>query len=261
MTFYDWDPLARAGLFGGIFIVSLIAILWLWYDSSSGDNASRWYWRVGASLLVALTIPAVFLGAANLDSSKENLLNIFAWVCIGCGVAALLVVAAYAVWGDDAGGESPFELSGEATRVGGASPFAGGFEGNGFGSGATSSPTVMLPPEKPAPEKAAEAYLFVKDGPDKGRRFGLTDAVLIGRGETCAVVLSDRRVSSQHAQVKQASGNYVFLDMKSSNGSFLVVNGREQPLRTSQVLVDGDVLRLGQTLLEFVDTRKAARRP
>lgn len=251
MTFYDWDPLARAGLFGGIFIVSLIAILWLWYDSSAGGNANRWYWRIAASLLVVLTIPAVFLGAANLDSSKESLLNIFAWVCIGCGVVALFTVAAYATWGrEPATDETPFELSGEATRVASFAPAAD-----------TASPTVALPPEPKGPDKPVDAYLFVKDGPDKGRRFGLSEAVLIGRAGTCGVVLSDNRVSSQHAQVKETSGNYVFLDMKSSNGSYLVVNGREQPLRTSQVLVDGDVLRLGQTLLEFVDTRKAARRP
>ena len=247
MTFYDWDPLARAGLFGGIFIVSLIAILWLWYDSSASDNADRWYWRIAASLLVVLTIPAVFLGAANLDSSKESLLNIFAWICTGCGAVALLTVVAYAVWGRETAGPEPLELSGEATRVA------------SFAPAEPAPPTVALPSEPKRPEKPVEAYLFVKDGPDKGRRYALDEAVLIGRAESCGVVLSDSRVSSQHAQVKQTSGNYVFLDMKSSNGSYLVVNGREQPLRTSQVLVDGDVLRLGQTLLEFVDTRKAAR--
>ena len=41
MTFIDWDPLARAALFGGIFLVSLFAVLWVWYDTSVRTSDPR----------------------------------------------------------------------------------------------------------------------------------------------------------------------------------------------------------------------------
>jgi pSer/pThr/pTyr-binding forkhead associated (FHA) protein len=86
------------------------------------------------------------------------------------------------------------------------------------------------------------------------------DVVVIGRGNGCAVTLDDRRVSSQHAQVKETGDQFVFTDLQSTNGSFLVVGGRDEPIRSSQVLVDGDEIRLGQTVLEFVDTPRGRRR-
>jgi len=248
VTFIDWDPLGRAGLFGGIFLVSLFAALWLWYDSSGGRDDSRWTWRIFASLLVALTIPAVFLGAANLDQNRETLLNVFAWVAMGTGAAALVTVAAYATTGRSAGawpvqagdGDTlPFERSSELPP---APPVP---------------PTVAEPQKPRAP---ALAYFFVKDGPDQGKQFPLYEVAIVGRSEGCAVALDDKRVSREHAQVKRNGGSFVFTDMESVNGSYLIVEGREERIRSSQVLVDGDRLRVGQTVLEFVEARGGRRR-
>jgi hypothetical protein len=247
MDFIDWDPMARAGLFGAIFLVSLFAVLWLWYDGSGGQSEGRWYWRIAASVLVALTIPAVVLGAANLDSDREDLMNILAWVAFGAGAFALLTVGSYAVWGR--------ELAEELAPQ--PEPFAN------FVEPPTLTPAVRDEPPtlRPAPPASpAEAYFFVKAGPDKGKQYAIHDVATIGRGENCVIAVGDRRVSSEHAQVKRSDGAYVFFDLGSTNGSFLIVEGRDQQIRSPQVLVDGDEIRIGHTVLAFVDTRGNGKR-
>lgn len=242
MTFYEWDSIERAALFGGIFLVSLFAVLWVWYDSSLPGRQDAVLWRSGLSALVALTVPAVFMGAANLDPSRETLLNTLGWLGIGAGVAALAGVAAYAIWGR-AG--VPFVESVTLPPV-----------------TVTPPPTVRAAPapQPPAKVEVPRAYLFVKAGPDQGRQFPLPDSARIGRGSDCTIVLDDRRVSGEHALVKHANEQFVFTDLHSANGSFLVVEGREEPIRGSQVLLNGDTVRVGHTLLEFVDVRNGRGR-
>ena len=246
MNFIDWEPVQRALIFSGIFLLSLLAVLWLLYDVFSRRGTQRWTWLGLSGFFVVLTIPAVFLGAANLEESRETLLNLFSWLAIAGGVAALLTVFAYLALGRTA--QVP-ELA-HMPYTPGPTVFAS--------PEPVSPPTMRGPAAPPAPIKA-DAYFFVKAGPDKGKQYPLVNTVTIGRGAACSITLDDRRVSSEHAQVKQSSGGYVFTDLRSSNGSFLVVEGRDEPIRTSQLLVDGDEIRLGHTVFEFVDTRRGQR--
>ena len=240
MAFIDWDPLARAAIFGGIFLVSLFAVLWVWYDTSLRPGANGWYWRIGATLLIVLTVPAVVLGAANLDADRETWLNVAAWLSIGAGAAALLAVLSYGVWGRaEVYQPAPMPMP---------EPSPTEFD--------PATPPAPAPPAPPRPQKPADAYLFVKDGPDKGRQFPVDGTTIIGRSSPSTVVLDDHRVSGQHAQVKRSGTGFVFTDLNSSNGSFLVVEDREAEIRGSQELVDGDRVRLGRTILEFIDARK-----
>ena len=255
MDFYSWDTPIRAAVFGVIFLASLFGVLWVWYDTSGAGSERGWSWRLGGSLLVLGTLPAVVVGAANLDQDQERLLTILGWAAIGCGTGAVLTVAAYAVWGrtvqpvfredDDWAAQGDGDLTIPAASRPGADP------------GLTLPGTPRVGSTAGA---QADAYFFVKSGPDKGKQFPLTDLVTIGRGPGCAIVLSDRRVSGEHAQVKREAGNWVFLDLRSSNGSYLVVEGDDRPLRSAQTLLHGDEIRLGHTLLEFIDTSTGSRR-
>jgi FHA domain len=251
MTFIDWDPLVRAAVFGGAFLVALFATLWVWYDSSGRQDEARWLWRGTLSALVLPTIPAVVAGAANLDVGDETLLNVLAWIALGSTVATLVVVAVYGLVG----------------RVAPQPVFSGAtFPGQGqrtFDATVADAPlTIPAPrsPARPVTQRPAEAYLFVKGGPDKGKQFPIHDVLTIGRGTHCSVALDDRRASSEHAQVKMNGGGCVFTDLGSTNGSFLIVEGREEQIRGSQPLVDGDELRIGHTLIEFVSTARDRRR-
>jgi len=76
------------------------------------------------------------------------------------------------------------------------------------------------------------------------------DLTTIGRRQA-DIILDDPKVSSSHAEIRKEEGQYVFLDMGSTNGSF--VNRRP----ASKVpLVDQDVIEIGMTTLcFFADTR------
>jgi hypothetical protein len=80
-----------------------------------------------------------------------------------------------------------------------------------------------------------------------GRRLPLTEATMtMGRMSDCDIVVADPRVSREHAEIKPAGHGFAVTDLGSMNGT--VVNGapvREHPL------VDGDEIRLGNTVLRF----------
>jgi len=89
--------------------------------------------------------------------------------------------------------------------------------------------------------------LYVIRGRDQGARFELESPVLtLGRDATNSVQVHDTEVSRTHAQLRRTGDSYTITDQKSSNGTF--VNGR--PV-TEQVLVSGDQLQVGGTLMLY----------
>lgn len=102
----------------------------------------------------------------------------------------------------------------------------------------------------------AEAYLFVRAGPDKGMKISLRGTTTLGRSAACRAVLADRRISDAHARIKQVDGEFIYLDELSSNRSFLRTPAGEVELTTPHRLLDGDSIRLGRTVIQFIDTRK-----
>lgn len=92
------------------------------------------------------------------------------------------------------------------------------------------------------------AVLAVTKGPAAGQVFELSreSATSIGRGYSNDIVLDDASVSSQHCRIRPESTGFVLHDLDSTNGTF--VNER----RTSRhLLAEGDVIRLGETAIEF----------
>lgn len=98
-----------------------------------------------------------------------------------------------------------------------------------------------------------DATLRVVAGPDTGRIIPIDDPItIIGRDETCHVALDDPRVSTRHAMVYFAGGEFRVRDLDSTNGSLL--NG--SPL-TEFAFQDGDDLRVGKSVVRLViDFRK-----
>jgi serine/threonine protein kinase len=92
--------------------------------------------------------------------------------------------------------------------------------------------------------------LVVIAGPDKGRTFPIPDVdpLLVGRSKTTETKLNDPHVSRVHCQVQIEDGKAMLTDSGSAAGTF--VNGKkvaQQQLRT------GDVIKVGDTQLKFVD--------
>jgi DNA-binding NtrC family response regulator len=108
-------------------------------------------------------------------------------------------------------------------------------------------------PATAAPEAALLRPALVLAFPHDGRRSTQTRAVprggvLLGRGAPFFdVPFDDPGMSAQHAEVRTEGGVAVVRDLGSETGTGL--NG--QPLRGTHALVQGDVLRMADTLVVF----------
>jgi pSer/pThr/pTyr-binding forkhead associated (FHA) protein len=87
-----------------------------------------------------------------------------------------------------------------------------------------------------------EIWLVVRDGPDAGREWRVSEQLVIGRAGSADVVLSDPTISRRHAAVSTQGETAVVEDLDSSNGTY--VNGK--PVAEGSRVVGGDVIRLGR---------------
>lgn len=98
----------------------------------------------------------------------------------------------------------------------------------------------------PVPVVKQEEYfhLFVLDGPQSGRVFQLDGfPVVVGRRESCDIVLADNSISRRHARLEFVNGAWLLTDLGSTNGTF--VNG----IRVNKKeLEPGDAIKFGSTL-------------
>lgn len=93
-------------------------------------------------------------------------------------------------------------------------------------------------------EEAKRGVLTIMTGPEAGRVYALPDAgvLVLGRGADCQLRFDDASVSGHHAQIARIGGVYVFVDQRSTNGSFVNDVRAQGPLH----LADGDRIRVGQ---------------
>jgi hypothetical protein len=90
------------------------------------------------------------------------------------------------------------------------------------------------------------------------RSFGLVPGVFVlGRDESCDVVVDDTLASRRHAQLRVDPMECSLLDLASANGTW--VNGER--LSGQRVLAAGDWITLGRTEVHFVDGTRAAPPP
>lgn len=94
------------------------------------------------------------------------------------------------------------------------------------------------------------AYLAFKDGAQTLLHPLKERITHIGRGTGAEIRIEEQHVSRDHAIVVRHGRYARLLDNRSSNGTFL--NGRKV-IATS--LQDGDVIRLGPVVLQFVEVR------
>jgi len=94
----------------------------------------------------------------------------------------------------------------------------------------------------------SSACLIQYSGDTLGRRYLLdVPEITIGRSYVNGIMIHDDSVSRQHVKII-LSGNVVSIeDLGSSNGTFI----HDEPVKTRTILIDGDILRLGNILLKF----------
>ena len=100
------------------------------------------------------------------------------------------------------------------------------------------------------------AYLVIRDGESWSTIFQLIPGktTTIGRASTNQIVLSDDRCSRTHAEVYYNSGDWYVRDLNSRNGTYL----NADPVTTDTRLEVGQILRIGKTLLYFVENVQQA---
>jgi hypothetical protein len=87
-------------------------------------------------------------------------------------------------------------------------------------------------------------------GLDQGERFDLIGGLSIGRSRDADVQIEDRYASGIHARVFNREGRTFVEDMSSTNGTLL----NDAELKGEAELVDGDVVRIGDTEFRFEES-------
>lgn len=94
-----------------------------------------------------------------------------------------------------------------------------------------------------APGGASLAYLVLEDG----QRLAIgEEPVIIGRLESCTIVVEDSSVSRHHAEVRRIEDGVILVDLDSTNGTR--VNGARV---ARHELVDGDQISVGAATFSF----------
>jgi serine/threonine protein kinase len=115
---------------------------------------------------------------------------------------------------------------------------------------------ISLPPDAEldtaSPTPAISAQLLITSGMLAGREFALAGEVRIGRRRDNDIMLPDLQVSGHHAHIAVGDEGAILADVGSRNGTF--VNDRR--IREPYRLQDGERIRMGQTELLFIETKK-----
>lgn len=74
-----------------------------------------------------------------------------------------------------------------------------------------------------------------------------TPDLVIGRDQTCDLILDEKTVSAEHARLSYHHGNWWVEDLHSRNGTLLNL----ELVNTPAVMTSGDELQLGQVMLQI----------
>ena len=89
-------------------------------------------------------------------------------------------------------------------------------------------------------------WLVPLQGPNRGELFTLSPNNTIGTDPTCNIVLTDKFMSSKHAEIKAEHGMWILRDSGSTNGTY--VNNRRVDRHE---LVDNDFIKFGSAMVKF----------
>lgn len=251
--FVDMDDTLRALLFGGLFLVALAAVLWTVYDAQARGRTTGWsiVWWVAGGTGTMLVLPALIINAFQLDTSEQDLIDPLSYLGIVGVVLALLCTAGYFVTtaGDYRGGTETIEIQPEPD------------------SSFLRTEPIVLEDDYQEPKTMVMrrptsrlASFWIASGPRRNTQFPLAEITNIGRsGQTNEIILADESVSGEHARVRFDAERkaFVFRDLDSTNGSWLVTPEGRAKIEAPHVLKDGDLIEVGSTTLVFKEVADA----
>lgn len=97
-------------------------------------------------------------------------------------------------------------------------------------------------------QKGEDAPLIIAQaGPLNGQRWSIQNKLIIGRDQSCNIVIADRQVSRHHAEIVPAEQGVIVRDLGSKNGTHC--NGKI--IQASTLLQDGDIFQIA-FIQEFI---------
>ena len=90
-------------------------------------------------------------------------------------------------------------------------------------------------------------------GPDK-------PIVTIGRATDCTIRSSKKSVSRRHAELRYEGGSCKLVDLDSSNGTYIIMNGERQPVLSAQSLSHNDEVWCGDFILYYYESDERGQR-
>jgi hypothetical protein len=143
--------------------------------------------------------------------------------------------------GGDARGWSPTRpASGNPAHPGVGDPTAAPADATGLHSASTLGPADLL-------NRAPRLVVERAPGHEPGMIYDLGGDVVLGRGDTAEIRLSDPFASSRHARVYEQGRILVVEDLGSTNGTYL----NEELLDGPRPLHPGDRVRIGDSEFAF----------
>jgi len=103
-----------------------------------------------------------------------------------------------------------------------------------------------------APPSCPAAVLVVESETQAERSLALKPITAIGRGRDNHVVIDDPFASANHAIVTWRDNAWWVEDLESHNGTYL----NDERVGKPQLLVHGDRIRIGETILQFHDSSR-----
>ena len=80
-----------------------------------------------------------------------------------------------------------------------------------------------------------------------GRHVPLVGKLVVGRDQSCDIVLDNKLVSKKHALIQKIKDDFFIADLDSTNGTF--VNKDRVPEGKYVKLESGDKIKIGKTIL------------
>lgn len=107
------------------------------------------------------------------------------------------------------------------------------------------------------------AYIVLRGGARTGKVYRLGAETIIGRKPAAerretAITIAEEAVSRLHAKVRHEDGRFVYWDLASANGSFLVKPDRSRErILAPHPLEDGESIELGDIRVTFIEVDNA----
>jgi len=94
------------------------------------------------------------------------------------------------------------------------------------------------------------AKLVVRKGEKAGTEYPVSgQSLILGRSMECDIQIPSVKASRKHTEIFLDDGSYSIRDLHSSNGTYL----NRKYLETEERIYNGDRIRIGHNVLEFVD--------